>query len=122
MVNTIETVISSFSECPLPPLEGIPTHDYLTNVNSYLNLCAASVHSKLGNGQLGYLVLMAQPATFALACPVDFIQPINPGATLNLPDPVPPAAVIGTLTGEHSENLRSYHEYNNVDKACKNLF
>ena len=59
MVNTLETIIASFAECPLPPLEGHPTHNYLNEVNGYLNTCSASVHNNLVNGIVGYLIITA---------------------------------------------------------------
>ena len=99
-----DIVLETFAECPIPPLEGSPTHTYLTDLNGYLNACAASVHCDLGNGTVGYLILTAQPATFLLACTTPFVHPTHPGATLTLPDPAPTSAVIGTLTRAHTEN------------------
>ena len=120
-MTVTDTVLDSFAECPIPPLEGNPTHTYLTDLNGYLNACAASVHCDLGNGKVGYLALTAQPATFTLACATPFIHPTHPGATLTLPDPAPTSAVIGTLTRAHKENLRLFNEYNSVDKSCKKI-
>ena len=116
-----DTVLETFAECPIPPLEGPPTHTYLTDLNGYLNACAASVHCDLGNGTVGYLILTAQPATFLLACTTPFVHPTHPGATLTLPDPAPTSAVIGTLTRAHTEKLRLFNEYNSVDKSCKKI-
>ena len=101
-------------------MEGVPTHAFLTELNGFLNACSASVHCNLGNGTVGYLIITAQPAAFAIACPTNFIRPVNPGM-LTLPDPAPAAAVIGTLTRQHAEDLRVFNEFNCVDKACKKV-
>ena len=50
-----------------------------------------------------------------------FVQPRNPGATFNLSDPPPSAAVIGSLTRKHAEDLRVFNEYHNVNRASKKL-
>ena len=115
-----ELILSAFTECPIAPLEGVPTHTYMTEVNGFLNVCAASVHCNLGNGTVGYLVLTAQPALFKIASPTSFVKPVNPGV-LVLADPAPSAAVIGTLTRQQTENMRVFNEYHRVYKACKKV-
>ena len=69
--------MSTFPECLIVPLEGVPMHTYMTEVNGFLNACAASVHFNLGNGTVGYLVLTAQPASFLIASPTSFVKPVN---------------------------------------------
>ena len=59
-----DKIFRAFSECQLAPLEGVPTYEYMANLNVYLNSCSSVVACKLGCGMLGYLVLMAQPAVF----------------------------------------------------------
>ena len=105
MTTLTETILSTFPECPIAPLEVVPTHTYMTEVNGFLNSCAASVHFNLGNGTVGYLVLTAQPASFQIASPTYFVKPVNPGV-LVLGDPAPSATVIGSLTRQHTEDTR----------------
>ena len=76
----------------------------MTEVNGFMNACAASVHYNLGNCTVGYLVLTEQPALFTIASPTSFVKPVNPGV-LVLSDPAPSEAVIGTLTRQHTENM-----------------
>ena len=76
----------------------------MTEVNGFLNTCTASVYLNIGNGTIGYLVIKSQPALFTIASPESFVKPVNPGA-LVLADPAPPAAVIGTLTHQNTENM-----------------
>ena len=120
MTTSTESILSTFPKFPIAPLEGVPTHTYMTEVNGFLNACAASVHCNLGNGTVGYLVLTAQPASFTIASPTSFVKPVNPGVWV-LADPAPSAAVIGTLTCQHTENMRMFNEYHSVDKACKKV-
>ena len=101
MTTSTETILSTFPECLIAPLEGVPTHTYMTEVNGFLNACAASVHCDLGKGTVGYLVLTAQPASLLIASPTSFVKPVNPGV-LVLGDPAPSAAVSGTLTRQHT--------------------
>ena len=80
----------------------------MTEVNGFLNACAASVHYSLGNGTVGYIVLIAQPASFQIASPTSFVKPVNPGV-LVLEDTAPTAAVIGSLTRHHTEDTRVFN-------------
>ena len=120
MTTSIETILSKFPECPIAPLEGVPTHTYMTEVNGFLNACTASVHCNLGNGTVGYLVLKAQPASFQITSPTYFVKPVNPGV-LVLGDPAPSAAVTRSLTRQHTEYTRVFNEYHSVDRACKKV-
>ena len=90
----------------------------MAEVNGFLNACKESVHCNLGNGNVGYLVLTAQTASFTIVSPTSFVKPVNPGV-LVLAEPVPAAAVIGTLTRQDTEKMRVFNKYYSVDKACK---
>ena len=118
MVNTLETILASFTECPLPPLEGNPNHAYLTEVNGYLNDLSASVHNNIGNGEVGYLAITSQQAALALVCQNVFNTMANMGATLILSDPPPTATTIGIQTHAHAEDLRIFNDYYIVENAC----
>ena len=72
-----ENIFREFTEYPLAPLEGVPTYEYMTNLNFYLNLCSSAVDFMLICGTLGYLVLMAQPAVFNTHCGNYFCAPKN---------------------------------------------
>ena len=108
MTTSTETILSTFPECPIAPLEGVPTHTYMTEVNGFLNVGAASVHYNLGNGTVGYLVLTAQPASFQIVSPASFFKPVNPGV-LVLGDSALSASVIGSLTRQHTEDTRVFN-------------
>ena len=89
----------------------------MTEVNGFLNACAASVHYNLGNGTVGYLVITAQPDSFTIASPTAFVKPINPGVMV-LVEPAPSAAVIGTLARNHTKDIHVFNEYHSVEKSC----
>ena len=59
-----DNIFGAFSECPLAPLEGVPTYEYMTNLNIYLNWCSSAVDCTLECGTLGYLILTAQLVVF----------------------------------------------------------
>ena len=121
MPSDAETIYDGFTECPLAPLEGVPTYEFLTDLNLYLNACSSGIHSHRGCGTLGYFVLTAQPPVFLLQCVIPFIVPIKPGIHPAIPNPAPPAAVISTLVREHKEDTRVWKEYYATDKECKKV-
>ena len=109
-------------ECDTPHLQGPRNLEYLTELNTYLSSCSASVYSNLGCGTLGHLPLTAPPAVYALLSATTFVVPTNPGSTVQLATPSPAAAVISALTRKHAENLRVWKTYTYTDKVCKQNF
>ena len=120
MKMTADMIYSSFSECPLAPLDTLPSIDYLSKMGAYLNGETSNIQSDLGNGNLGHMVITAVPAVFALQCPEGYILPANPG-----PFAVIPAGSTGPqispLKTTHDEQLRIWRLHNAVEKACKKV-
>ena len=116
-----DKIFGAFSECPLARLEGIPTYEYMTNLNVYLNLCSSAVDCTLGYGTLGYLVLTAQPAVFNTHCVSPFVSPINPGIHPVMPDPAPTAAILSELVRTHKHEVPLFNKYHAVERSCKKL-
>ena len=106
-------------ECKMSPLQGPPNLEYLTELNTYLNLCSALVHSNLGCGTLRHIPLTATPAVYDLLSAITFVVPTNPGSTVPIPTPAPASAIIAALTREHTKNLRAWKTYTDTDKAFK---
>ena len=121
MVSPVETIFFTFEDPPIPPVEGVTTNKYLTALNNYLNGCAASVHSNLGNRTVGYLVLTDPPTMFSIAYAVLFVLSVNTGPTVTITDLPPTAVVIGMLTRTHDKYIRVFNEYYNVDEDCKKV-
>ena len=115
----MDNIISSIPECVTPPLQGPPNLEYLTELNTYLNSCSASIHSNLGCGTFVHLPLTAPPAVYALLSATTFFVPTNPGSTVQLATPAPAATVISAITREHAKNIRVWKTYTNTDKVCK---
>ena len=109
----------AFSECLLAPLEGVPTYEYMTNLNIYLNLCSSAVDCTLECGTLGNLVLTAQPAVFSTHCVTKFITPKNLVIHAVMPNPAPTAAILSELVRTHKHEVRLFNKYHAVDRACK---
>ena len=117
-----DKIFGEFSECPLAPLEGITTYEYMTNLNDYLNLCSLAVDCTLGCGKLGYLVLTVQPAIFNTHCVTKFITPRNLGINPVMPDPDPTDAILSELVRTHKHEVYLFNKYHAVDRACKKEF
>ena len=116
-----DKIFGAFSECPPTPLEGVPTYEYMTNLNVYLNSCLSAVDCTLGCGTLAYLVLTAPPAVFNTHCGTEFITPRNHGIHLVMPNPAPTAAILSKLVGTHKYQVRLFNEYHSVDRGCKKV-
>ena len=114
-------IFGAFSECPLVPLEGVPTYEYMTNLNVYLNSYLSEVDCTLGCGTLGYLVLTDQPAVFNTHYITKFITPRNPGIHPVMPEPAPTAAFFSELVRTHKHEVCLFNKYHAVDRACKNF-
>ena len=102
----MDNIIASMPEFTIPPLQGPPNLEYLTELNTYLNSCLASIHSNLGCGTLGHLPLTAPPAVYALLSATKFVVPTNPGSTVQLANLVgvgvcfPDTEIFGVFTCE----------------------
>ena len=114
-----DKIFGAFTECPLAPLEGVPTYEYMMNLNVYLNLCSFTVDCTLECGTLGYLVLTAQPAVFITHYGTVFLPPTNPGIHPVMPDPAPTAAIFSELVRTHKHEIRLFKKYHAVHWACK---
>ena len=116
-----DKIFGAFSECPLVPLEGIPTYEYMTNLNVYPNSCLSAVDCTLGYGTLGYLVLTDQPTVFNTHCVTRFITPINLGIHPVTTEPDPTAAILSELVRMHKHEMRLFNEYHAVNRVCKKV-
>ena len=114
-------IFIAFSEFPLAPVEGIPTYEYMMNLNVYLKSRSSAVDCTLGCGTLGYLVLTAQPAVFNTHRVTNFITPRNLGIHPDMPNPDPTATILSELVRTHKHKVRLFNEYHAVDRACKKV-
>jgi hypothetical protein len=61
VATSAKAFIESFPHPVIPPIEGLPTYKTITDVTRLLNANSASIHSELGDGQLGHLALTISP-------------------------------------------------------------
>jgi len=120
MKMAADTTYNSFSECPIAPLEGLPSIDYLSTMGTYLNGKSSNIQSDLGNGNLGHMVSTAVQAVFTLQCPVGYVLPVNPRPLAVIP-PVSIGPHISVLQTNHDEQLRIWRLHNAGGKACKKV-
>ena len=116
-----DNIFGASTECLLAPLEGVPTYDYMTNLNVYLNSCLSAVDCTLGCGTLAYLVLTAHPAVFNTHCGTGILPLTNPSIHLVMPDPTTTAVIFSELVRTHKHEVLLFNEYHSVDRACKKV-
>ena len=121
MMTEEDKIFGAFSSFLLAPLKGVPTYDYMTNLNVCLNLCLSAVGYTLGCGTLGYLVLTAQPTVFSTHCGKAFHVPKNMGIHPVMPDPNPMAAIFSELTRTHNHKVCLFEKYHPVNRVCKKV-
>ena len=109
-----DNIFGAFSECPLASLEGVPTYEYMMNLNVYLNSCLSAVDCMLGCRTLGCLVLTAQSAVFNTHFVTPLTTPRNPGIHPVMPDPAPTSAILSELIRTHNHEVRLFNEYHAV--------
>ena len=77
MPSSLDKVIKSFLHPTILPIVGQPTYETLAEIHLELNTNAASVHSHLGNGQLGLLYLTVLPDFYLTQSATPFVPPAN---------------------------------------------
>ena len=118
MATSVESLIESFPHPNIPPIQGQPTYESITDVTRLLNANTASVHTDLGGGSLGHLILTVPPTVLATLSATPFLVPNNPGPLPIIPNGST-APETNTITRAHREGLRGWREYINVDAALK---
>ena len=121
MTSEEDKIFGAFTKFPLATLEGVPTYEYITNLNVYLNSCSSAVNCTLGCGTLGYLVPTAHTAVFSTHCVTPFLPLKNPGSHPFMPDLAPTAAILSKLVRNHKHGVCLFNEYNTVDWAFKRV-
>ena len=119
-MSSADKIIEGFPHPTVTPIVGQPSFETLKTLKLLLSTNAASVISHLGNGALGLLWLIVSDTVYNTLSNTPFVPPLNPG-----PIPIIPALstgpVIASLTATHERASKIFHEYNNTDKALKQL-
>jgi hypothetical protein len=104
--TSIEAFIESFPHPVIPPIEGLPTYETITDVTRLLNANSASIHYELGDGRLGHLALTISPAVYTTLLAIPFVAPPNPGPVPILVPDVGTTAQIQGIIRDHQKSLR----------------
>lgn len=116
--NSIDYKETHFEKSELTPIRGEPTYHTLERLLKELKANARNVHSNLGGGAHGHLGLVISPASYAHISAVPFTRPAFPGTTAVIPGGAT-QHMTRTIRLQFDEDLRVYHEVQNVDKALK---
>ena len=117
-VPRVEDITNAFPT-PITKITDKPNYEGLKNLKDQLKANAASIPTTLGDGTHGYLGLILSPAAYATIAATQFIEPVYPGQHPNVPDGTS-AANTSTIVWRHTEDLRQWREFKNVNTAQKN--
>ena len=117
-VPSVEDITNAFPT-PITTITGKPNYESLKTLKDQLKANAASIPTTLGGGNHGYLGLIFSPAAYATIAATHFIEPIYPGQHPNIPAGTSPANT-STIIRRHTEDLRQWREFKNVNTALKN--
>ena len=120
MPSAIYRIVDGFPFQTIPPIVGTPTYHTISEVNLKLNSNAASVQSNLGCSTLGLLQLTVSPAVYNTLSVTNFVVPINPGSSPDIP---------ANSTGTQITKLRYafdtadtlFNEYDRTNKALRQI-
>jgi len=120
MPSGIETITATFPYPSIPQIEGQPTFSSIKEMHLKLNQNATSVQSNLGDGEQGLIYLTVTDAVYATLSDTPFIEPLNPGIAPVYAAQTSARQISQTRT-DFIENRKSFNQYNNTDKALKQL-
>ena len=98
MPTDIGKLVEGFPHPQILPIQGQPNYETLAELHVQLNSNAASVHSILGNGQLGLLPLAVSDAVYNTLSNTPFVVPVNPGSSAT---PVPAKSTEAVINNIH---------------------
>ena len=111
-VNYCETI---FEYPDLTKITGVPTCETLHLFHNKTKSNAMAVHSNLGGGQHGYLVLVVRPNAYDLLNNTPFVRQVHPGnLSIHI---VATCHTQEELKRQYDENLWIFHETRGVERA-----
>ena len=117
-IPSVEDISNGFPT-PITKIEGEPNYESLKTLKDQLKANAASIPTTLRGGNHGYLGLILSPAAYATIAATQFVEPAYPGQHPNIPAGTS-AANTSTIVHRHTEELRQWCEFKNVNTALKN--
>jgi hypothetical protein len=113
MTTAINKLVNNFPYPSIPPIIGQPLFQTLVQLHLQLNSNAASIHSNLGNGQLGLIQLSISDGVYNTLSAMPFLSPANPGT------PHSTGAMITELGRLLSTASVLFHQYTAGRKALE---
>jgi hypothetical protein len=114
-----DAIIESFSTPSLPAIQGEPTYPQLAAILQALKANDTSIPSNTGGGTNGYLGIVVSTAVYATIAPGNpFLQPTIPPQHPTIARTSMDVAT-NTILRRHTEKVREWKEYNNVQRALK---
>ena len=113
-------IVENFPHKTIPPIIGQPTYESIRDMHLQMNENCISVHSNLGNGQLGHLGITVTQAVYNTLSALPFVAPINPGSTPVF-HPNAQAPEIENIRRIFQEEQAVFNTYQNVQKAISAL-
>ena len=117
-VPSIKDITNAFPT-PITKNTGKPNYEGLKTLKDQLNANAASIPTTLGGGNHDYVGLILSPAAYTTIAATPFIEPVYPGQHPNVPAGTN-AANTSTILHCHTEDLRQWRDFKNVNTALKN--
>ena len=117
-VPSVEDITNAFPT-PITKITGKPNYESLKNLKDQLKANATSIPTTLGGGNHGYLSLILSPTAYATITANQFIEPGYPRQHPNVPAGTN-ATNTSTIVRCHTEDLRQWREFKNVNTALKN--
>ena len=120
MTGSVDHITECFPNQHIARIQGEPSCKSIKKIEKLIIENAASLHSNLGGGMLGYLGLVARAAKYLIISGgIAFIEHPNPPSL-----PIIPTGstqpIIAAITSRHQEEKRLYKEQECLKKALKN--
>ena len=120
MPSLLEKIVDRLPFPTIDPIIGTPDYEGIADIQLKPNLNAASVHSNIGCGTLGLLFLTVLPVVYTTLSTTTFVLPVKPGLEPSIPTGAT-RSVIDDLQYCHTESTKIFTEYENTDKALRQL-
>ena len=111
MASFVDRLTAVMPRPALTPISGQPDYPRLRRLEEELGENAAAVHCNLGGGQLGYLGLVLEPATYAKLSSTPFQPPDAPPATVPAPEGNQTAAALQAARQRWEDACAAHRKY-----------
>ena len=119
MTGSVDHITECFPNQHIARTQGEPSQKSINKIEKLTIENAASIHSNLGGGNLGYIGLATRPSKHAIISGgITFTEHPNP-PTLPIIPTGSTQLQIAAITSRHQEEKRLYKEQESLKKALK---